>query len=880
MSRFLMFLLLFFFVNVSGQLKGQSISEPINEGLLGHFIKEGIDSVRRLHNLSSLANDSILYVAAKHHARYLEKKNKLSHYERGNIGYETPQERASSYGIGPNYLVGENVAQNYYLKAVGKKNGEVTIHRSYKTLAKAIVTQWVNSPGHFKNIITPTYNTTGLAVAINPLDRSVFAVQKFGQALFQYQFQESKVFFPYSNYKPSLPIEAFDSSHMQLHKGKHAWNTKSSTNEERYIRGNQIIDADPRILKIEPKGRSIKVYTKGVEHLSQIIKDKKDGLAIEVMKYEEYHCGNPEYYLAQSRRNKQCEYSGLLLKPAYFKKLNPRIQYRYGTKFRSWDRDYPFYTAFFKAFQPSLRKEFKYRLGRLPRNYGGYLEFNLVYLNQKEVIRVRHLTDVCGNQIVDFQIPPFVYNAPKDTLVYDLPHIDSTYFFYFPKAIAEYQMKDITPLLYAGFERYIINDVEIEAYSSIEGLNSINMQLQIDRANSIVQALQSRQDLLLNPKIETNTNWKLFKDQLQKSKDYKYLLSYHETVQKQKVDSLLGLDSNYASLELMLDSQRYASIKLSAYYNLKDYAFEFFREYHQHYMEEFQSSKEALNPALDNKFGSLLSSVSKAIMEGLISKGKLSYFIPPRHKSMPSSLYAYFVLLHQFEILEEDPNRWTDLYNLVNVPWNPIPAGLINNAIVEQFNNYREQNTKLVNMAENMEGHILELSKKENYETVADSFMLALSIDILNEVELMGKFDIFERAANFVFEFYDSRKVDSGELLDIAELFVFIEDYNRAYKLLEPYVDINNPHLGIISLYTKLIYQNSNEYPGTPYGDWLKKIYPLFPKEQWCQLFVGPCNISFQVFDDKSVRDLYCKQCAEFGNYAINPPTDGAVELK
>jgi hypothetical protein len=41
--------------------------------------------------------------------------------------------------------------------------------------------------------------------------------------------------------------------------------------------------------------------------------------------------------------------------------------------------------------------------------------------------------------------------------------------------------------------------------------------------------------------------------------------------------------------------------------------------------------------------------------------------------------------------------------------------------------------------------------------------------------------------------------------------------------------------------------------------------------EEWCSMFVGPCNISFQLFDSEKARNLYCEECSEWKNYAKNP---------
>ncbi len=39
----------------------------------------------------------------------------------------------------------------------------------------------------------------------------------------------------------------------------------------------------------------------------------------------------------------------------------------------------------------------------------------------------------------------------------------------------------------------------------------------------------------------------------------------------------------------------------------------------------------------------------------------------------------------------------------------------------------------------------------------------------------------------------------------------------------------------------------------------------------WCSLFVGPCNISFQLWDSEAMRNLYCEECGEWKNYGKDP---------
>jgi hypothetical protein len=56
------------------------------------------------------------------------------------------------------------------------------------------------------------------------------------------------------------------------------------------------------------------------------------------------------------------------------------------------------------------------------------------------------------------------------------------------------------------------------------------------------------------------------------------------------------------------------------------------------------------------------------------------------------------------------------------------------------------------------------------------------------------------------------------------------------------------------------------------YRQWLFKARNKLTKEQWCSMFVGPCNISFQILDDVELRNFYCTECAGYVNYADREP--------
>ncbi len=156
--------------------------QDFNHKYLEFLIKTGVDSLRTLEGLQKLQNDFNLYLAAQNHAGYMIGTGILSHYQEKETEKTTPYDRIVFYG-GKFSITAENIANTYVHLPVtsDNKSDRPIIIKDYKSLADTFVEGWKNSPGHYKNIITPELNLTGVAVSYNPLTQIVFAVHKFGK---------------------------------------------------------------------------------------------------------------------------------------------------------------------------------------------------------------------------------------------------------------------------------------------------------------------------------------------------------------------------------------------------------------------------------------------------------------------------------------------------------------------------------------------------------------------------------------------------------------------------------------------------------------------------------------------------------------------------
>lgn len=146
--------------------------------IIENLIHQKIDSLRAKKKLNSLNNNEYLYKAALLHADWMNEKGKLSHVQ-NKSKTKTPQKRVAFVG-GDDSFVGENIAYTLFNIEMTNKKGKLYINQSYDEIANDLVQMWRYSKGHYKNIITKDYTTSGIALAVDFQENKIYAVQVFG----------------------------------------------------------------------------------------------------------------------------------------------------------------------------------------------------------------------------------------------------------------------------------------------------------------------------------------------------------------------------------------------------------------------------------------------------------------------------------------------------------------------------------------------------------------------------------------------------------------------------------------------------------------------------------------------------------------------------
>lgn len=159
----------------------QTDSMNFSKESLEREVKSLIDSVRVSRRLPALFNDSVLYQAADHHVKYMKSKKILTHEEQGDKKKNSPFNRVIYYSTADTYSkVGENVAYTSYNTSARIKTEKIQMDNT-KDIARYLVYLWVNSRGHFQNILDRSYQETGVAVAIDTEQQRIYICQVFAR---------------------------------------------------------------------------------------------------------------------------------------------------------------------------------------------------------------------------------------------------------------------------------------------------------------------------------------------------------------------------------------------------------------------------------------------------------------------------------------------------------------------------------------------------------------------------------------------------------------------------------------------------------------------------------------------------------------------------
>ena len=126
-----------------------------------------VNAQRQANGLTPMTLDTSLSAIARAHSSDMVNRNYFSHTNPEGLG---PTQRAERAGynvrkqVAPNsYRVG--IGENLGIMPTGNVRGYGYIGNDGDSVARALVTMWMNSPGHKANILNPQFDRIGIGVA-------------------------------------------------------------------------------------------------------------------------------------------------------------------------------------------------------------------------------------------------------------------------------------------------------------------------------------------------------------------------------------------------------------------------------------------------------------------------------------------------------------------------------------------------------------------------------------------------------------------------------------------------------------------------------------------------------------------------------------------
>ncbi|WP_157207586.1 OmpA family protein [Mariniflexile maritimum] len=553
---------------------------------------------------------------------------------------------------------------------------------------------------------------------------------------------------------------------------------------------------------------------------NQLFKNPTDGIAVDVVSKECYGCleirlGNPQI-------------KGELLKPIYTTNLKSGLK--------------PYANQLFRVF-----------VGKIPNTLiNKELEFNILFLTNNNLCRyntIYHLESYPWDLLdMGMYLDSLTYNPKKVKPIMDegfvMKYKTLKFKIPFKKNKSEYSQQDIKPIYDSlRLTDYNIKTIKIKAYSSVEGSVERNLELQQQRANSIVAALQSFQKPTIKTDVSSSENWVEFLNDI-KGTPHDNLKNLTKKEIKVKLDANLS-----TALEPILKHHRKALLELElekkdTYKNMPPDVL----------LAQFHTAitSQELEKAMEIQNSIFEKIKEKEITPDFLRKmeiPKQSKFVKIFNKnaafrSMQDVRQSLIVYNELLELEKLAPNNGEVKYNIA-----AIKIILWRNKAVEVEPN------KLIS----------QINALKNYKIDASLIdRMLVNIHIIKAETLMQQRDYAnkDKSVAFINSTYKNFPLSDYDYLSLAQFFSYYANTDLSVKLLEnkaKSIDIDEDLLFYylnLTLIDKQLTQDEN------YRTIMLNAINI-NKARFCKLFnsIDRGGVTFQLLEDDYLSDTYCENC-------------------
>jgi uncharacterized protein YkwD/outer membrane protein OmpA-like peptidoglycan-associated protein len=570
---------------------------------------------------------------------------------------------------------------------------------------------------------------------------------------------------------------------------------------------------------LEVKGTDVYFVHPNLKALKRIISKKKDGLAIDFVQHSQLPCNGANNF------NYNYYNRGAMPKYMTFKKMIKKNELT-GKK----------------------EKGIRVYLGTAPNTVEAPFDVNVIIVKDKTVCRTVVKTNV---------IKPNISYEVKTSLIPDLNAIQTT-INYIPepeKTVLEfkvpfernkyvYEAADIKPFIDALKEsRFIVDSIFITAYTSIEGSDKSNLELQKKRSESIISAMEQLQNVINIPYvINLDDGWNLFLQDIGATQ-YKNLANKS----KEDVRTTLNQGKTKKELEPMLAQHRYAYIRINVTYDVSE-----------QYEQEFITNKFNRTLAAGNLplAFAIQKYMMKKVEEGAYKKSFIEALEIPNTVQMLPFLTNKYYMLSFFEtgLSSDDMEKVIALSKMDNkntiCEFNALACSIddVDITTTSQISTWQSKIDRIYNTPI---GKIH--PKKVNAVNIALQYKI---LDYINASETPDE-KLMESTYEKIKAIALPTITDWQQAYDVASTFIGYGDFEFARKTMDPY--INNPDISEDFIFTYMNLYSLDEY------NYMSKKFEiacaLAAKKNKTRFCNEIKTYSYLIRENLQVKNTICGEC-------------------
>ncbi|MEY4875025.1 MAG: hypothetical protein RL708_174 [Bacteroidota bacterium] len=763
------------------------------------FIKK-INDVRIAQNKDLLFRHEILEKAATDQSEYMA-KTKKTNLEGSSRSKRTTGDRIKYYGGATS---GQEIAQS---TTIGK---DIKTFYTYGLVIDELLAKIAKSKKYSEIVSNPKSFYAGIGASLDKTGKKIYVSIVIGglesvnegkrlRKLLSLKYTTKSYGVERGNAKECRNCDRFD-DYITLQKGIS-------------LQGGKILLEYPNLRK-----------------LRKLLMTNDDAIAIDIIQKSQYPCDTFNIFDAEKQNR------GILIKPVYAKNL--------------WG----------KNTEPERNNRFSGYIADVPqkvlKNLGDQYEINVNIIQKgkfcKRITRTfteANITDRLksvslfpdtANNCVDCKIEDdYVLDSTSKVLSFKIP---------FDKNKSEYRTRDLEPILNTLNEpKYTINEINVIAYTSLEGDSTKNALLQIKRAKTIIEALEkiNRGDIVNN--IETFDAYDMFKQQVSATERYMYAL-----IPKQKlIDTLNSSKKMREDFAEILEAERVTLVTMKVTYATQgddelDFIIHSMKKAIEH--DQPQRAKRlqhyAIAEAMRGKYSPIkLISIQIPMKKDYVSMVLNNLFLESRFLRDDSVTYLMQQKLNELEKLDPDNLfiRYNQLVSFIN-------AGYFKDDFkVEEITN-RIENLKKSKLPRNLiDALSLELQFKiiDAYDTLETANAKRIAANAMDRIK-----NLFAIGTN-------GKKWENG--LKLAEVFIRHNDYKYAMQLLTPFLRDQDVEEKLIFTYISCAARFQENWFTPDFRFALSKARELNSK-RYCTLFADP-YLSIQVLENPLIKREFCNTC-------------------